>query len=75
MLSLLNVGSVIVWIFNIAILRRWGAILTVVVLGSTEVVGHQFFAVDYLGWDFGFQYFLLMIVAFSFMMNFKSLLH
>ncbi len=72
-LSLINVGSVLIWILNIAILRKWGAILTAVVIGSTEVVGHQFLAIYYLGWDYGFQYFLLVIVAFAFMMNFKSL--
>ncbi len=72
-LSLINVGSVVIWIINIAILRRWGAILTGVVLGSTEVVLHQFLAIYYLGWGFGFQYFLLVIVAFAFMMNFKTL--
>ena len=72
-LSLFNVGSVCLWIFNIAILCRWGAILTAVVVGSTEVVVHQFLAIYYLGWGYGFQYFLLVIVAFAFMMNFKSL--
>ena len=72
-LSLINVGSVLIWFLNIAILRRWGAILTGVVIGSTEVVAHQFLAIYYLGWDYGFQYFLLVIVAFAFMMNFKSL--
>ena len=73
-LSLINVGSVLIWIFNITILRRWGAVLTAVVIGSTEVVSHQFLAIYYLGWGYGFQYFLLVIVAFAFMMNFKSML-
>jgi class 3 adenylate cyclase len=72
-LSLVNVVSVTIWIFNIAILRVWGAILTAVVVGSTEVVLHQFLAIYYLGWGYGFQYFLLVIVAFAFMMNFKTL--
>ena len=72
-LSWVNVGSVMIWILNIAILRRWGAILTAVVIGSSEVVVHQFLAIYYLGWDYGFQYFLLVIVAFAFMMNFRSL--
>ena len=73
-LSLINIGSVMIWIFNIAILCRWGAVLTAVVIGSAEVVGHQFLAIYYLGWGYGFQYFLLVIVAFAFMMNFKSML-
>jgi len=72
-LSLVNVGSVIIWIFNIAILCRWGAVLTAVVIGSTEVAGHQFLAIYYLGWGFGFQYYLLVIVAFAFMMNFRTM--
>src|SRR6185295_7215064 len=72
-LSLVNIGSVLIWIFNIAILRKWGAVLTAVVIGSSEVVGHQFLAIYYLGWGYGFQYFLLVIVAFAFMMNFRSL--
>lgn len=73
-LSLVNVGSVLIWILNIAILCKWGAVLTAVVIGSAEVVGHQFLAIYYLGWGYGFQYFLLVIVAFAFMMNFRSLL-
>jgi adenylate cyclase len=72
-LSLINVGSVVIWILNIAILCRWGAVLTSVVVGSAEVVGHQFLAIYYLGWEYGFQYFLLVIVAFAFMMNFRTL--
>ena len=73
-LSLINIGSVVIWIFNIAILCRWGAVLTAVVIGSAEVVVHQFLAIYYLGWDYGFQYYLLVIVAFAFMMNFKTML-
>ena len=73
-LSLVNIGSVLIWILNITILRKWGAVLTAVVIGSAEVVVHQFLAIYYLGWGYGFQYFLLVIVAFAFMMNFRSLL-
>ena len=32
---------------------------------------HQFLAIYYLGWGYGFQYYLLVVVAFAFMMNFK----
>ncbi len=72
-LSWINVGSVMIWIFSIAILRKWGAVLTAVVIGSTEVVIHQALAIYYLGWDYGFQYYLLVIVAFAFMMNFRTM--
>ncbi|QEG37983.1 adenylate/guanylate cyclase domain-containing protein [Bythopirellula goksoeyrii] len=74
-LSLINVGSVIFWIFSITILYRWGAMLTAVILGSTEVLIHQFLAVYFLGWDYGFQYYLLVIVAFTFLMNFKNVMY
>ncbi len=69
----INVVSVMIWIFNIAILCKRGAILTAVVIGSAEVVTHQFLAIYYLGWGYGFQYYLLVVVAFAFMMNFRSM--
>ena len=72
-LSLVNIASVAVWIFNIALIRRWGAVLTAVVIGSIEVLAHQFLAIYYFGWGYGFQYFLLVIVAFAFMMNFRNM--
>jgi adenylate cyclase len=72
-LSLVNVGSVGIWCFNIALIRGWGAVLTAVVIGAWEVMGHQFLAVYYFGWGYGFQYFLLVVVAFSFMMNFRNM--
>ena len=74
-LSWINVGSVIFWIFSIFILYRGGAMLTAVVLGSTEVLIHQFLAVYYLGWGYGFQFYLLVIVAFTFLMNFKKVMY
>jgi class 3 adenylate cyclase len=73
-LSLINCVSVIFWIFSITLLRRKGAMLTAVVLGSLEVLIHQGFAVYYLGWGYGFQFYLLVIVAFTFLMNFKSVM-
>lgn len=74
-LSLINVASVAFWIFSITTLRRWGAMLTSVILGSSEVLIHQALAVYYLGWDYGFQYYLLVIVAFTFLMNFKTVMY
>jgi adenylate cyclase len=72
-LSLVNIGSVAIWCFNIALIRGWGAVLTAVVIGSWEVMGHQFLTIYYFGWGYGFQYFLLVVVAFAFMMNFRNL--
>ena len=74
-LSIINVFSVVFWIFSIQLLRRWGAMLTAVVLGSSEVLIHQFLAVYYLGWGYGFQFYLLVIVAFTFLMNFKKVMY
>lgn len=68
-----NIGSVTLFIINMALLCRWGTVLTSVVIGSCEVLGHQFLAIYFLGWGYGFQYFLLVIVAFAFMMNFKTM--
>lgn len=72
-LSLINIGSVLIFSANMAILRTWGTILTSVVIGSSEVLVHQGLAIYFLGWDYGFQYYLLVIVAFAFMMNFKTM--
>lgn len=71
-LSCINVVSVLIFLINIVILRIWGAVLTSVLIGSAEVLSHQFLAIYFLGWGYGFQYFLLVIVAFAFMMNFKT---
>jgi adenylate cyclase len=68
-----NVASVGLWCVNIALIRGWGAILTAVVIGAWEVMGHQMLAIYYFGWGYGFQYFLLVVVAFAFMMNFRSM--
>jgi class 3 adenylate cyclase len=74
-LSWINVASVVFWTFSIYMLRHWGAMLTAVVLGSVEVLIHQYLAVYYLGWDYGFQYYLLVIVAFTFLMNFRHVMY
>ena len=73
-LGLVNILSVAIWIFNIALIRLRGAVLTAVVIGACEVLSHQFLAIYYFGWGYGFQYFLLVIVAFAFMMNFRNLI-
>jgi adenylate cyclase len=72
-LSLVNVASVCLWIFNIALIRVRGAVLTATTIGSLEVMSHQFLAIYYFGWGYGFQYFLLVVVAFAFMMNFRNI--
>jgi adenylate cyclase len=73
-LSRVNYLSVLIWIFNITLIRAFGAVLTAVVIGACEVLSHQFLAIYYFGWGYGFQYFLLVIVAFAFMMNFRNMI-
>lgn len=73
LLSRINVVSTLIFLFCIVLLRSTGMILLAVTIGMTEVVVHQGIAIYYLGWDYGFQYFLLVIVAFAFMMNFQPM--
>jgi adenylate cyclase len=71
LLSKINILSIFVFLLCMALLRAKGAILTVVLIGMTEVLVHQGIAIYFLGWGYGFQYYLLVIVAFAFMMNFQ----
>jgi class 3 adenylate cyclase len=73
LLSRINIVSTFIFIFCILLLRSTGMILLAVLIGMTEVVVHQGIAIYFLGWDYGFQYFLLVIVAFAFMMNFRPM--
>jgi class 3 adenylate cyclase len=73
LLSRINIVSTLIFLFCIVLLRSTGMILLAVTIGMTEVVVHQGIAIYYLGWDYGFQYFLLVIVAFAFMMNFQPM--
>ena len=74
-LSYINIGSVLIWIASITLLYRRGAMLTCVIIGSSEVLIHQGLAVYFLGWGYGFQFYLLVIVAFTFLMNFKQVMY
>lgn len=73
LLSNINIVSVLIFLFCMALLRLRGLILTAVLIGMTEVLVHQGIAIYYLGWGYGFQYYLLVIVAFAFMMNFQPM--
>lgn len=73
LLSRINIVSTFIFVFCMLLLRATGMILLAVLIGMTEVVVHQGIAIYFLGWDYGFQYFLLVIVAFAFMMNFRPM--
>ena len=68
-LSLANIASVACWLCCLWLLRAKGAIVPATVIGAIEVTVHQFLAVYYLGWGHGFQYFLLVVVAFAFLLR------
>jgi len=51
------------------ILNRRGFHLSAMAIGVLEVVGHQFIAVRLLGWGAGFQYLVIAITVFPFLMT------
>ena len=63
----INILSVAIYICNIIINRR-GYHFTSSVIMVSEIIVHQLIAVPYLGWDGGFQYYILVIALFPFMM-------
>jgi class 3 adenylate cyclase len=73
LLSNINIVSTLIFLFCIVNLRITGGILAAVLIGMSEVLVHQGIAIYYLGWGYGFQYYLLVIVAFAFMMNFQPM--
>ncbi len=56
-LALLNVGSVLIYLVSILLLRR-GAVQAAYALGVTEVATHSVAATLVLGWDSGFHYYI-----------------
>ncbi len=71
-LVFINVFSVLIFAMNILLLLKWGHTRTVMIISALEVMVHQYFAVYYLGWDLGFQYYLLAVVSYIFMSKFRS---
>ena len=65
-LAAFNLLSVL--IFTCAfILTRKGIFTTAVTLAVIEVVVHQVLCVIYIGWDAGFQYYIILILVFPFL--------
>ncbi len=54
-----NIGSVAFYIVIFFLLRQTGQAALYLVVVSIELIIHQVLAVYYLGWGYGFQYFLL----------------
>ena len=66
-MMLFNICSVMVYIFNI-ILNRKGHHFLSASLMVIEIMVHQLFAVQLFGWNANFQYYLLVISLFPFLM-------
>ncbi|HEU4716763.1 MAG TPA: hypothetical protein VFU15_02975 [Bacteroidia bacterium] len=66
-LAYINVLSVAIYIFNIVINRR-GYHFTASSIMVTEIAVHQIIAVKFFGLDAGFQYYLIVITLFPFLM-------
>ncbi len=68
----INIGSVTLFAAVFLHVRLTGVVAPGMALASTELVVHQVAAVYYLGWDYGFQYFLFPIATFAFMGHYRS---
>ncbi|HET6992964.1 MAG TPA: hypothetical protein VFJ43_16650 [Bacteroidia bacterium] len=66
-LAYINMLSVGIYIFNIVINRR-GYHLTSSIIMVTEIILHQIIAVKVFGLDAGFQYYIVVIILFPFLM-------
>ncbi len=64
-LALLNVGSVLIYLVSILLLRR-GAVQAAYALGVTEVATHSVAATLVLGWDSGFHYYIPVLAVLMF---------
>ena len=67
-----NVASVLLFICAVSWLRRRGDVSSVMLLISSEFIAHQWFAVYYLGWGYGFEYFLFVIGSLVFLVSYRS---
>jgi len=65
LLAVFNVGSVILFIFCLALLKR-KHYSPVIFLAWLEITGHALLATRAVGWDGGFHYYLLVIIPLIF---------
>ncbi len=68
-----NVGSILLFVGIFFLIRATKKVQTSLILVVTEVILHQFFAVYYVGYDYGFQYFLLDVPIIVILGGFKRL--
>lgn len=66
-LALINIASVVIYIFCIVINRKGYHFSSSVIMVS-EILLHQFFAIQMFGWEAGFQTYIMVITLFPFLM-------
>lgn len=71
-LFLLNILSVILYLGLLGFVLRTKNILPAMVGGSVELIVHQAAIVHYLGWGYGFEYYLFVIPTFVLIGAFKN---
>jgi adenylate cyclase len=69
-----NIASSLFWVYCIFLARKKGMVLTVLVLMTIELITHQALAVYILGWDYGFQYYMVIVVSFVFLGYFNTII-
>jgi len=67
-----NCFSVVLFLMLLLLLTKRLLVPTTMVWGSLEVILHQIYAIHLLGWDYGFQYFLLVVTGFIMLGEFKN---
>ena len=67
-----NIGSVSLFAAAFFLVRRTGRAALGMVLMSVELIMHQVMAVYFLGWGYGFQYYLFLITSFAFLGHYRS---
>lgn len=67
-LSLINIGSTLIFIFAIFVNRK-GYYLIAAAIAILEIVLHQILCVKFIGWDSGFQYYLIGLPILPFLLG------
>ncbi len=70
-LAYVNIGSVFLYAVAIVLVRRMGLATLGVVLVSVELIIHQVLAVYFLGWGYGYQYYLFVVAGVAFMGHYR----
>lgn len=71
-LFLFNVFSVILFAVLVYMVIKKNCTTLAMIIACTELIIHQILAVIYLGWDYGFQYYLLAVPAVILLGTFKQ---